>query len=70
MAIRIVDMGDDARGAGTPRHFWGLFAPNLPVLRTGTLQMVQTGPKVSGATRRETHHQISPHVFNTAQHLL
>ena len=32
--------------------FGGLFAPNLPVLRTGTLQMVQTGPKVSGATRR------------------
>ena len=39
-------------------------APNFPALRAGTLQMVRKGPKFSGATRRETHHQISPHILN------
>ena len=39
---------------------------NLRQLRTGTperpLQMMPKGPKFSGATRRETHHQISTHI--------
>ena len=26
--------------------------------------MVRKGPIFSGATRRETHHQISPHILN------
>ena len=38
--------------------------PTFPALRAGTLQMVQKGPKLPGATCRETHHQISPHIFN------
>ena len=24
----------------------------------------QRGPKISGAARRETHHRVSPHIFN------
>ena len=39
-------------------------AQNFPALRAGTLQIVQKGPKFSGATRRETHHPISPHILD------
>ena len=52
--ILSVGMGDDARGAGTPRSggaaerrgsFWGLFASNLPELSTERPPNAQTVPK-------------------------
>ena len=41
------------------------FLQNFPALRAGisTRNRVK-GPKFSGATRRETHHHMSPHIFN------
>ena len=34
------------------------------IFRRYAPQMVQKGPTFYGATRRETHHQISPHILN------
>ena len=53
----ILTMPADRHAAERRGIFGGLFAPNLPVLRTEPCK----------STRRGTHHQTSPHVFNTVQ---
>eukprot|EP00964_Phaeocystis_antarctica_P088895 scaffold56599_cov45-Phaeocystis_antarctica.AAC.1 len=49
------------------RIFGGIFAQIFPSCAPeprNALQMVPKGPKFSGATRRKTHHQISPRLLN------